>query len=38
MFGSDYVAQDGTYTWKIEFKTKQNDKYKIITGNVNLMK
>lgn len=31
-------CQDGTYTWKISFKTKKNDERKVIHGHVNLMR
>jgi gliding motility-associated-like protein len=32
------MVQDGTYTWKIEFKTSLNDERKIIFGSVNLIR
>jgi trimeric autotransporter adhesin len=32
------IVQDGTYTWKIEFKTLRNDERKTYTGHVNLMR
>jgi gliding motility-associated-like protein len=32
------IVQDGTYTWKIEFKTKYTDERKIVTGSVNLIR
>jgi gliding motility-associated-like protein len=32
------LMQDGTYTWKIEFKTTANDERKVITGHVNMIK
>jgi len=31
-------AQDGTYVWKVEFKTSKNDERKIATGHVNLIR
>jgi gliding motility-associated-like protein len=31
-------VQDGTYTWKIEFKVTMNDERKVITGHVNLIR
>lgn len=35
--GSEIVA-DGTYTWKIEFKTTANDERKVVNGLVNLLR
>jgi len=35
-FGNE--VQDGTYTWRIEFKTTMNDERKLITGHVNLLR
>lgn len=32
------IVQDGTYTWKIEFKTLSSDERKTITGSVNLIR
>ena len=32
------IAQDGTYTWKIEFKIKDNSERKMLVGHVNLLK
>jgi gliding motility-associated-like protein len=32
------LVQDGTYTWKIEFKLTQNDERKISVGHVNLVR
>ncbi len=32
------LVQDGTYTWKIEFKTTVNDERKSLTGHVNLIR
>jgi len=40
-YGSNYnqgLVQDGTYTWKIEFKTNRNDERKMIVGHVNLVR
>ncbi|MDG1331460.1 MAG: PKD domain-containing protein, partial [Crocinitomicaceae bacterium] len=39
-YGADQteIVADGTYTWKIEFKTKYTDERKVVTGNVNLMR
>lgn len=31
-------CQDGTYTWKIAFKTTRNDERKVIHGHVNLLR
>ena len=31
-------VQDGTYVWKIEFKTKRNDERKVVVGHVNLLR
>src|SRR5690606_30836244 len=31
-------CQDGTYTWKIAFKTNRNDERKVIHGHVNLLR
>jgi gliding motility-associated-like protein len=36
--GEIQMCQDGTYTWKIEFKTKLNDERKMIIGHVNLLR
>jgi gliding motility-associated-like protein len=36
--GEIQMCQDGTYTWKIEFKTKLNDERKMIVGHVNLLR
>lgn len=35
--GTEIVA-DGTYTWKIEFKTIANDERKVVSGLVNLLR
>ena len=32
------LMQDGTYTWKIEFKTNGSDERKVVVGHVNMMK
>ncbi len=32
------LMQDGTYTWKIEFKTNTSDERKIVVGHVNMLK
>ena len=32
------LVQDGTYTWKIEFKTSANDERIMIHGHVNVIK
>jgi gliding motility-associated-like protein len=32
------LAQDGAYTWKIEFKTTASDERKVVVGHVNMMK
>jgi gliding motility-associated-like protein len=32
------ICQDGSYTWKIEFKTKKNDERKMIVGHVNIIR
>lgn len=32
------LVQDGTYTWKIEFKTNRNDERKMVVGHVNILK
>jgi gliding motility-associated-like protein len=34
----DFAAQQGTYIWKIEFKTTWKDERKRITGHVNLIR
>ena len=36
--GEIVLCEDGTYTWKIEFKTKINDARKMIVGHVNLIR
>jgi len=32
------LVQDGTYTWKIEFKVTKNDEHKIVVGHVNVLR
>jgi gliding motility-associated-like protein len=32
------IAQNGTYTWKIEFKSSVTDERKIVLGHVNLLR
>lgn len=32
------MVQDGTYTWKIEFKTTANDERKMVVGHVNVIR
>jgi gliding motility-associated-like protein len=36
-YNGNYV-QDGVYTWKIEFKAKENDKKHFLSGHVNLFR
>ena len=36
--GEITLVQDGTYTWKIEFKTTKNDERKMIVGHVNILR
>jgi gliding motility-associated-like protein len=36
-YNGDY-AQDGIYTWKIEFKSRVNDKKYVKVGHVNMMR
>ena len=36
--GQTEMVQDGTYTWKIEFKTLLNDERKMIVGHVNVIR
>jgi len=36
--GEVKICQDGSYTWKIEFKTKLNDERKMVVGHVNLLR
>lgn len=37
--GQNYqMCQDGTYTWRIEFKTRINDERKVVIGHVNLIR
>jgi gliding motility-associated-like protein len=32
------VVQDGIYTWRIDFKLKNNDEQKLITGHLNVLR
>ena len=32
------LVQDGTYTWKIEFKTTETDERMMVSGHVNVIK
>ncbi len=32
------LCQDGTYTWRIEFKTRRTDERKVYSGHVNLLR
>jgi gliding motility-associated-like protein len=32
------VVQDGSYTWKIEFKTTKSDERKLVIGHVNVLR
>jgi hypothetical protein len=32
------MCQDGTYTWKIEFKVTRTDERKMYVGHVNLIR
>jgi gliding motility-associated-like protein len=36
--GGQKIAQDGTYTWKIDFKTSKNDERVMSTGSVNIIR
>ena len=36
--GGQKIVEDGTYTWRIEFKTSANDKRVTVTGHVNLIR
>jgi len=36
--GEIEMCQDGTYTWKIEFKVNRWDERRIATGHVNLIR
>jgi gliding motility-associated-like protein len=33
-----FIAQDGVYTWKISFNSKDNDSKQVVVGHVNLMR
>jgi len=38
-YGTDgREVEDGTYTWKIEFKTNRNDERKMVIGHVNILR
>ena len=38
-FGVDgEMSQDDSYTWKLDFKIKNQDKRKVVTGVVNLIR
>lgn len=37
-YGEIILCEDGTYTWKIEFKTSINDERKMIVGHVNVIR
>jgi hypothetical protein len=32
------TCQEGVYTWRIEFKMRNNDERKIISGHINLLR
>ena len=36
--GEIVMSQDGSYTWKITFKTIRNDERKVVVGHVNLVR
>jgi gliding motility-associated-like protein len=36
--GEVELVQDGTYTWKIEFKVTKNDERKMVVGHVNILR
>jgi gliding motility-associated-like protein len=39
LYGKDgAVVQEGSYTWKIDFKLKENDAHKVEVGSVNILK
>ena len=33
-----FLCQDGTYTWKIDFKLKENDAHKVVNGHVTIVR
>jgi hypothetical protein len=35
---TDEIAQDGVYTWKIDYKLKGSDKKRKVAGTVHLLK
>lgn len=38
-YGADKpVVQDGSFEWKIEFKTKKTDERKMVIGHVNMLR
>ena len=37
-YAGEYIVQDGTYVWKIEFKTTISDERKVVVGHVNVLK
>lgn len=37
-YAGNYEVQDGTYTWRIEFKTTMNDERVMVTGHVNVLR
>jgi gliding motility-associated-like protein len=37
-FGDQGLVKEGSYTWKIEFKTKASDERKMIVGHVNVLR
>ncbi len=37
-YAGQYDVQDGTYTWKIEFKTTMTDERVMVTGHVNVLR
>lgn len=38
VYKDNTVVQDGTYTWRIEFKERMSDKRHIVVGHVNVLK
>lgn len=38
LYGGTKTVQDGTYTWKIEFKQSMNDKRRSVTGHVTIIR
>jgi gliding motility-associated-like protein len=36
--GEVELVQDGTYTWKLEFKVTKNDERKMVVGHVNIIR